>query len=290
MFPLIFSLLFLLGTGAVQAQPRLLWEARGFEAPESVLYDADRGLLYVSNVNGQPTAKDGNGYISRLRPDGTLLERRWIQGLDAPKGMALAGDRLYVTDIDHIAVIDPENGRTIRHLPAAGARFLNDAAAGADGAVYFSDMQSTSIWRLKGGRLEEWFRSDNHRFCAPNGLLVEGERLIVACWSWSQDEFEPNLAGHLKSVDLKSRKVSDLGKAREIGRLDGIESDGRGGWFVTDWVAGVLFHVDTAGATPLLQLETGSADLGISANHQILYIPLMQGGVVRAYSVSGTHP
>ena len=39
--------------------------------PESARYDKDLDVWFVSNVNGTPSAKDNNGYISRLRPDGT---------------------------------------------------------------------------------------------------------------------------------------------------------------------------------------------------------------------------
>jgi len=41
----------------------------GFLAPESVLHDTAQDIYFVSNINGSPTAKDNNGFISRVRPE-----------------------------------------------------------------------------------------------------------------------------------------------------------------------------------------------------------------------------
>src|SRR5690242_3865752 len=67
------------------------------KTPESVLYDPMADVYLVSNINGDPLAKDNNGYISRVSPDGKALTVKWIAGgmngvkLDAPKGTALRG-------------------------------------------------------------------------------------------------------------------------------------------------------------------------------------------------------
>ena len=60
---------------------------------------------------------------------------------------------------------------------------------------------------------------------------------------------------------------------------------GKGGYFVTDWVSGGLFQVDSNGrATRLLPLEQGSADLATRPDG-ILMIPMMSKGIVLAYRV-----
>jgi len=70
----------------------------GFLAPESVLHDTAQDIYFVSNINGSPTAKDDNGFISRVRPDGAVENLKFIEGghngvtLHAPKGLALLGD------------------------------------------------------------------------------------------------------------------------------------------------------------------------------------------------------
>ena len=98
----------LLCTSLAHAEkPTLAWETdAGFKQPESTVYDADRDVLYVSNINGQGTDKDGNGYISKVALDGTVTESEWVTGLDGPKGLAIVGDKLYVSDITALVEID----------------------------------------------------------------------------------------------------------------------------------------------------------------------------------------
>ncbi len=59
-----------------------------FAAPESAYFDAGSNAVFVSSINGQILEKDGNGYISRLSPDGKMVSAKWVTGLNAPKGHA----------------------------------------------------------------------------------------------------------------------------------------------------------------------------------------------------------
>ena len=73
-------------------------------------------MIYVSNVNGEANAADGNGYISKLSVQGEVQEKEWVTGLNAPKGLALHDGNLYVSDIDELVVIDTASGEiTARH-------------------------------------------------------------------------------------------------------------------------------------------------------------------------------
>ena len=100
-----------LASWTATAAPKLVWELTGLEAPESALPDPAGDAIYVSNVVGAPDAKDGNGYISRVSPDGKILEQRWAVGLDAPKGLILRGSTLFVSDIDRLVAIDTATGK-----------------------------------------------------------------------------------------------------------------------------------------------------------------------------------
>lgn len=120
----------------------------GLATPESVLWDAARKVWYVSNINGTPTAKDDNGYILRLGPNGQRLDSLpFINGsdddvvLNAPKGLALVGDTLWVTDIDMVRGFDVTTGMPVADIDLSRLRatFLNDIAAGNDGALYITD-------------------------------------------------------------------------------------------------------------------------------------------------------
>ncbi|CAA7616738.1 conserved exported hypothetical protein [Magnetospirillum sp. LM-5] len=263
------------------AEPAKLWEATGFQLPESVLFDAAKNVLYVSNINADPVAKDGNGYISKLSVEGKLVTEKWVTGLDAPKGMALAKGRLYVSDIDRLVVIDVQTGKITKTYGAPGAKFLNDIAVDADGAVYVSDMMDSAVWRLKGTKFEKWLADPQLE--NPNGLRIDNGRLVVAAWGpMTGDGFATSKPGPLKAVSLADRMVRDI--SPPIGNLDGLEPDGKGGWLVSDWMKGGVFSLDRKGTpTKILTLTQGSADIGYVPDLKLLLVPMMLDGKVVAY-------
>lgn len=130
----------------VRAQFRKVGETGNLQGPESARFDRDLDVWFVSNVNGNPSGKDNNGYISRLRPDGTPYNLKFIEGgkkgvtLNAPKGLAIKGDTLWVADIDAARAFDKRTGAPIASVEARGrAKFLNGAAVGPEGAIYMTD-------------------------------------------------------------------------------------------------------------------------------------------------------
>lgn len=258
-----------------------LWETQGFDKPESVVYDPQREILYVSNINGEIADKDGNGYISRLGLEGEIVQLRWIAGLDGPKGMALYGDRLYVSDIDALVEIDVVAGKIVRRYPAPGAEFANDVAVGRDGTVYMSCTATDAIYRLAGEALEVWMQNEGLR--APNGLLVLEDTLIVGSWGvWGRTDEASG--GHLLEVSLADRSIRQITRDDPVGNLDGVEIDLDGDYYVTDWSGGILLHVETDGTREvLLSPGQGSADLEYIAPLDVILIPMLKDGRVLAY-------
>jgi sugar lactone lactonase YvrE len=265
-----------------EAAPKLLWETKGLAQPESVVVDPATGAIYVSNIVGAVMQKDGNGFIAKLSGDGKVLTRQWVKGLDAPTGLALHDRTLYVADVDQLVEINAASGEIIKRYPANGATFLNDVAVDADGTVYVSDTPTNTIWRLKDGSFEPWLAND--KLNGPNGLLVQGDTLIVASLGRIPSVGQKQELAGLSQISLKDQSVSPIGNGQPIGNLDGLELLQPGVYLVTDWAAGALYRVDAKGkAERLIDLNQGSADLTYLPDKKIVLIPMMLDNSLVAY-------
>jgi sugar lactone lactonase YvrE len=265
-----------------EAAPKLLWETKGLAQPESVVVDPATGAIYVSNIVGAVMQKDGNGFIAKLNGDGKVVTRQWVKGLDSPTGLALHDRTLYVADVDQLVEINAASGEIVKRYPAKGATFLNDVAIDPDGTVYVSDTPSNTIWRLKDGSFEPWIADD--KLNGPNGLLVQGDMLVVASLGKIPGVGQKQELAGLSLISLKDQSVTKLGDGRPIGNLDGLELLQPGVYLVTDWAAGALYRVDAKGkAQQLIDLNQGSADLTYLPDKKIVLIPMMLDNTLVAY-------
>lgn len=282
---LFVAALAVIGTAAAAQEAAEVWSLEGFDAPESALHDPERDAIYVSNIGGQPLDKDGNGWISRVFPEGEMIEADWVSGLDGPKGLALHEGTLYVTDIDRLVAIDTASGEITGEWPVEGAEFLNDAAVDDEGRVYASDMIGNRIYRLADDAASVWLEDEALEH--PNGLKVVDGSLYVASWGTGlRDDATTEEPGRLLVVDLETQEIVPLGSGEGIGNLDGLEPDGDGNWLATDWVSGGLYRIDPEGAAERLHpLAPGSADLGFMAAEGIALVPMNMDGKLAAYRV-----
>lgn len=260
-----------------------LCELEGFATPESALFATNHTKIYISNINGSPLEVDGNGYISIISHDGKMIEAQWVTGLNAPKGMAVSKDeQLYVADINTLVQIDIASGKVVNSYQDKNAKFLNDVSIDDDGHVYVSDMLTNRIHVLKDSKFTVWL--DSEKLDSPNGLLAQGEYLIVGSWGKMTDGFATDVAGHLKSINIKTKEISSLGNGKAVGNLDGIEPLGDD-FLVTDWMAGRLYQIDREGDYQLLlQQEQGMADLGFNEDKKLIILPMMNSNKVSAYT------
>ena len=191
--------------------------------PESVLYEATRDVIYVSNVNGDPIAKDGNGFISIINLKGEIIKREWIKGLDAPKGMGIYNNHLFVTDINQVIEIDVEKGEIVNRYVANDAKFLNDIAIDATGRVFISDMTTSDIYLLSNSKLEKWFYSDKFNYL--NGLFILDNSLLAGN------------SNTIYAINLDSKEMTEF--IKESGGIDGLEAIGNGAFIVSDWTGNI---------------------------------------------------
>jgi hypothetical protein len=118
----------------------------GLRGPASVIHDEESDFYLVSNVDGLPLASDGKGFISKVAPDGKKILTRWIEGgrnnvvLNAPKGMAIRDDELWVADIDTVRIFHRTTGLPMGEVKVPGSKFLDGVALAFDGRILVTDV------------------------------------------------------------------------------------------------------------------------------------------------------
>ena len=87
------------------------------------------------------------------------------------------------------------------------------------------------------------------------------------------------------SLDLGTKQLTPI-SARPTGNHDGLESDGAGGFFVTDWVLGKIMHIAGDGSVKLVaQLSKGTADLAYVPERKMLVVPhMMENKVIAMFA------
>ena len=262
-------------SSAMAQDPKPLWSSdTPFPLPESVYYNPVMNQLIVSQVNGGgPLAKDNDGCLSRYSLDGKLIEAKWITGMHAPKGSRAKGNLLWVSDIDRMHCIDTQMGKIISTIAIPGSKFLNDVAITDKGTVYVSDMTDDKIYQIKNGKAELFVEIGR-----PNGILIEGDQLLVAGRYPQQSQ-----DGYMMSVDLKTKAIHPIAKM-PTNTLDGFEANGQGGYFISDWDAGVIHHINAQQQiTTILKPGKGSADIGFNPKTLQLLVPMMINQRIDAY-------
>lgn len=253
-----------------------VWETdTTLRTPESVLYDDRADVLYVANIDGKSDSLDGSGFISKVSLDGKIQNLRWTSGLNAPKGMGLYKNRLYVTDVYRLVAINTETGqaeKTWDALVQKGA-FLNDVTVAKDGTVYVSDSRSDKIYRLKDDKWEIWMEGE--QLNKPNGVLAVGKnQLMIGCTK----------TGALRSVDVSTKTMMTI--ADGMAATDGIVPEGKGNYFVSDW-NGRVFHVNADGTKEQL-IDTradkiNAADIDYVSKRNLLIVPTFLKNKLVAY-------
>jgi sugar lactone lactonase YvrE len=259
--------------------------SEGMDSPESVSYDADSGFLFVSQIGGQAADKDGNGRISKLTLDGKVVDANWVTGLNGPKGQASRRGTLWVADIDEVVSIDIKTGRITSHLKIDGAQFLNDLAIAPDGAIYTSDSFGNRIYTIRDGRPSVFFEGDS--IPLPNGVLVDGRRLIVAADGRpARGGAGGGVPATLVAIDFATKQLTPVAKG-SIGTPDGVEHDGHNGFVLSDVGAGRILQVAPDGEVRMLrQLAPQAADICYIPARHLLIVPHLGLNKVAAYELS----
>lgn len=240
---------------------------------ESAYYHEGEDVLLISNFGqGGPAAIDNDGFISRADPEtGEILDLRWIEGsLSSPKGMAIAGNILFVADMDGIKRFDlAAGGEAMAPIPIDTSRiaFPNDVCAAPDGTVYVTDTGfgrgSDALYRIDGEQLTPVAEGPD-LLKGPNGCWVDDEGVLVVTFNGNE----------ILRVD-SSGSVTSVATLPQ-GGLDGIV-EANGQYLVTSWEAGAVFGVDAAtGEASIAVADTPSpADLTYDTQRDHVVVPLL---------------
>ena len=262
----------------------------GFQTPESVAYEPKGDVYLVSNINGGPSAGDNNGFISRVSPDGSKVELKWIEGgkkgvkLDAPKGLCPVGNVLYVADLTRVRMFDLASGAPKGEVALPGATFANDVTAGPDGKVYVSDSgikidekgvsptKSDAVYVIEQGKAKVIASGDE--LGHPNGLAWWGDKLWVVTFG----------TGELYSLDKMGNKRD--AQALPKGQLDGLVPAADGTLLVSSWEASAIYRGKPAGTfVVVLPGVKAPADFGYDDKRGRVLVPLFQDNAVEAYEL-----
>jgi sugar lactone lactonase YvrE len=276
----------LLLTSPVLAQHKMNTTAY-MAAAESVVSHGEH--LYIADIGPgfQPQGKDTNGVIWKTDLTGNNPVK-FAEGLDAPKGIIVAGNTVFVTDIDHVKGYDLASGKQLYNISftTVNTTFLNDLTAADAQTLYVSAMDTKKIYviHLKGEpRFEEVKYTPELE--AVNGLYFDGasHRLYV-CSFGSQNVSD----GQIGYVDLKAADVKPfVAVSKRLGRYDGIALLDKNTVVVSDWMTfgktGVLVKVNMKnGSSEVINKEgiAGPADFTLTAKGEIITPAMLEGNIM----------
>lgn len=251
--------------------------------PESVKYDAEQDVFFISNMVGFGSVKDANGYIVEVKAGDLSNSKVFAENgkagvvLDAPKGMAIHGDTLWICDIDVMRAIHRKTGVSLGNLDLKplGALLLNDVTIGGDGAIYITDTGilmtekgviyrgADKIFRVANGKAE--VISQGAGLMRPNGITwdKESKSLIVVT-------FDPF---HSQMYSLSPTGERRL-LAKGNGKFDGIEPLGGGKYMVASWNDSSVRLLGKGENRRIANNVLSPADIGFDTRRNRLAIPL----------------
>ena len=242
----------------------------GLNVPESACYNAADQTIYVSNVVGMHNIKDGIGYISKLNEKGEFIEKEWVKGLNAPKGVVCTQKKLYVTDIDRVVEVDLKTGRIEKLYSNRKSKSLNDITVSSLGRVYVSDSGGNCIFYVGKDSLEVFLESD--QLGSMNGILAIDNLLYLGS------------KGNFITVSQQTKAITVI--AENAGYLDGIVLVGRNKFITSDFKGKVQLIEPGKGIEMLMNttdLNINAADLGFIASQNLLLVLTFLDNNVGAY-------
>ena len=267
----IILLFFVVKSNAQKHSLEKIWETDTIIAtPESVLEDVNKSILYISLIDGAPWEMDGKGGIGKLSVNGKTYDSTWITGLNAPKGMGIFGNKLYVADVNNVTVINLKSNKIIKRIAIDSASGLNDISINAKGIVFVSDSKTSKIWRIENEKPQLYLTDMK----GVNGLKCMNDELYIG-------------AGKSFVKANAQKEITHIAELAES--IDGIEPVGNGDFILTAWI-GYIYYLSADGNLETI-LDThlkkkNTADIGYDKENKIVYVPTFFAKTVTAYKLN----
>jgi len=276
---ILLSLIWSVVVFAKEPAKKIVVADAGFSTPESVEYNAVEDVYLVTNINGGSLAVDNNGFISKLKPDGRVIDLKWIDGkkagvtLNAPKGAAIVGENLFVTDIDQVHVFRLSDGQQKNSITITGSTFLNGITPGAGDYVYVTDSGfragltpsgTDAIYKVWANGQYQTIIKDKD-LGGPNGIWDDDGQLVVVTFG----------SGKMIRID-RSGKQTALPTPPSDG-LDGLVKLKDGRFLLSSWGGSAIYALNKDNSfTVFANALDAPADLGIDTKRKRLLIPLFK--------------
>ncbi|MFR9649886.1 MAG: hypothetical protein SNJ33_06525 [Rikenellaceae bacterium] len=241
-----------------------------------------------------PLNSDGKGYVLSVEAGevSTFIPNDGY--LSAPKGLYVAGDNLFVADVNKVVIYNlAQNGSEpkVVAFPEEDI-FVNDIAAYQD-RVLISVTNTGNIYSLPSNDFESISEQSLVKVgCVPgaNGIVVSDDKIYVASYNAAREPSEENVI-YQATLEGDALEASPLFESMLYGQYDGIalSCDGES-LLVSSWVSQTkdspaIWSISlTSGEVELLEMGfelAGPADITVVNGR--LWIPELTSSIL--YSV-----
>ncbi len=254
------------------------------QSPYSFVNDPlDKGY-FISSVNGEPETADNNGFITKLDPNGKLLNLKFIQGgkgdviLHAPKGMAVVEHVLYVADLNTLRGFDTTTGAPVLTLtirsPATSPSepqqaSLSDVTFDGKGHLYCSDQKANTIYRIDLATQTLSILVTNLALAGPTGLVVHPKSGQLIAVSWDKGKIS-----EISPEGVVTELFSNNFFSSRFQNLRGVDFDRWGNMYVSDFTTGKVWRMSWDKRFQVIaEFLPSPGDLSIDRANNLILVP-----------------
>lgn len=261
----------------------------GFHHIESVATDGK--FIYVADIGTElnPTAKDGDGQIAKIDKKGNTVEQSFVkEKLNAPKGLAVSKNILFVNDIDRLVAIDLNSGNKLYEIDfSKDSSFLNDIAVWDNNTLFISDSDKNKLFKVN---LTDKTYSEipvDKAISGINGLYCQSKSSRLYVNGFGESNKPNGIIGYINLKDNSFTKLTSL-----EGYFDGIHMS-KDVLYVSNWVSfekkGVVMAINPFSGKCIkvksIEPIAGPSDF-IIANDEII-LPSMLNGEINFIKLDG---